>query len=292
MQQKITFDDLFSFGEEEEVTNKQPEEAKGPAEPVQEKDPFSSFFDDEPAEDAPEELKEQRDKERSDQILQPNPAPQAMETPAPQMAETPAPAEPTSKDEGFKMYNIFDDDPDEKRKAATNMVAQEFGFEAKPSEEQPRFASLTDKPSTIKMELEESGRKAGPSTESDLKTGFNKFKDFSGENSQKKQTAYSLNDIFKAGRTGDVSNTTRAKPKEKKVNYFDLDHDMTYVDPDDNYDGYYEDILPIDYKIAEAQRRNRRGVIIVLGVILALLILAGLGIAVVKFLAPIITGEV
>ena len=70
--------------------------------------------------------------------------------------------------------------------------------------------------------------------------------------------AQQANDMMNAGRKSAQSSTKRKKVVEQKNSYFILEHDPTYVaDEDSDYDLYYEDVLPIDYKEVQNQSTNK-----------------------------------
>ena len=70
--------------------------------------------------------------------------------------------------------------------------------------------------------------------------------------------AQQANDMMNAGRKSAQSSTKRKKVVEQKNSYFILEHDPTYVaDEDSDYDLYYEDVLPIDYKELQNQSTNK-----------------------------------
>lgn len=87
--------------------------------------------------------------------------------------------------------------------------------------------------------------------------------------------AQQANDMMNAGRKSAQSSTKRKKVVEQKNSYFILEHDPTYVaDEDSDYDLYYEDVLPIDYKEVENQSTNKgtfKKVLIALAIISVLI---------------------
>jgi len=87
--------------------------------------------------------------------------------------------------------------------------------------------------------------------------------------------AQQANDMMNAGRKSAQSSTKRKKVVEQKNSYFILEHDPTYVaDEDSDYDLYYEDVLPIDYKELQNQSTNKgtfKKVLIALAIISVLI---------------------
>ena len=92
----------------------------------------------------------------------------------------------------------------------------------------------------------------------------------------KQQISQFLSEAMREGRDREISTAATAPVVEKKQDYFVLEHDMRYVAKNDTYDGYYEDILPIDDEVVSRERRNRLGTIrlfIIMAIVVIIIII-------------------
>lgn len=93
----------------------------------------------------------------------------------------------------------------------------------------------------------------------------------------REEAAIEAFNIFDGERTNAKSPTKRAQSVvKKKSDYYVLEHDTTYVtDEDENYDLFYEDVLPIDYEEVMANNQNKgtmKKLIILLGFVVLIFI--------------------
>ena len=138
--------------------------------------------------------------------------------------------------------DIIDNNPFFKKKAKDNL-AQSAGLDSLLANAQSHAAKDSSTPSELTF-----------GATGILHSGFDVDKD-------KQQISKYISDAMRQGREKEVKSTVVAPVVEQKQDFFILEHDMRYVAKNDTYDGYYEDILPIDEERVSREIRNKQGAV-------------------------------
>lgn len=79
------------------------------------------------------------------------------------------------------------------------------------------------------------------------------------QSGDKTELLSNMDSLMNKGRKESVNSYKRESSTKKKVlDYYKIEHDKTYYDETSDYDGFYEDILPIDYEQVESARKAKK----------------------------------
>lgn len=79
------------------------------------------------------------------------------------------------------------------------------------------------------------------------------------QSGDKTELLSNMDSLMNKGRKESVNSYKRESSTKKKVlDYYKIEHDKTYYDENSDYDGFYEDILPIDYEQVESARKAKK----------------------------------